>query len=80
MTIIEGVNVFLDITGGYRYIRVFELAVHLGTGAYLVVLFRHLYVYNLLLLEGPFCFIMTAFYKVSVGFLFRLSRNLREEW
>ena len=80
MTIIEGVNVFFDITGGYRCMRVFELTVHLGTRACLVVLFGHLYICNLLLLEGPSCLVATAFHEVSIGFLFRLSRNLREEW
>ena len=75
VTIIEGVNIFLDVAGSRRYTRVFELIVHLGAGAYLVILFRHLYIRNLLLLEGPSCLIATAFYKVSIGFLFRLSRN-----
>ena len=79
MTIIKGINVFLNIAGGYRYIRVFKLIVYLGAKAYSVVLFKHLYIYNLLLLEGPSCLIATAFYEVSIGFLFRLSRNLREE-
>ncbi len=80
MTIIEGVNIFLNIAGGCRCMRVFKLIVHLGARARSVILFRRLYVYNLLLLEGPSCLIATAFHKVSVGFLFRLSRNLREEW
>ena len=79
ITIIEGINVFLNVAGGYRCIKVFKLTVHLGTRAYLAILFRHLYVYNLLLLEGPSCFVVMAFYKVSIGFLFRSSRNLREE-
>ncbi len=79
ITIIEGINVFLNVAGGRRYMRVFKLAVYLGTGARSVVLFRHLYIRNLLLLEGPSCLIMTAFYRVSIGFLFRSSRNLREE-
>ena len=69
MTIIEGINIFLNIASGYRYTRVFELTVHLGAGAYLVVLFGHLYIYNLLLLEGPSCLVATAFYEVSIGFL-----------
>ena len=80
VTIVKGINVFLDVAGGRRCMRVFELVVHLGTRAHSVVLFRCLYVCNLLLLEGPSCLIVMAFYKVSVGFLFRLSRNLREEW
>ena len=79
MTIIKGVDVFLDIASGYRYTRVFELAVYQGAKAYSVVLFRRLYIRNLLLLKGHSCLIMTAFYKVFIGFLFRLSRNLREE-
>ena len=79
MTIVEGIDVFLDIAGGHRYTRVFEFMVYLGARAHLVVLFGHLYVYNLLLLEGPSCLIATAFYKVSVGFPFRSSRNLREK-
>ncbi len=79
MTVIEGINVFLDVASGHRYIKVFKLMVYLGTGAYLVVLFRYLYICNLLLLEGPSCLIATAFYKVFVGFPFRSSRNLREE-
>ena len=72
-TIIEGVNVFLNIAGSHRCIKVFKLMVYLGTRARSVVLFRYLYIYNLLLLEGPSCLIATAFYKVSVRFLFRLS-------
>ena len=79
MTVIEGVNIFLDVTGSYRYIRVFKLTVYLGTRARLAVLFRRLYICNLLLLEGPSCLIATAFHKVSIGFPFRSSRNLREE-
>ena len=38
-TVIKGVDIFLNVAGGCRYIRVFELAVYLGTRAYLVVLF-----------------------------------------
>ena len=78
-TVIEGVDIFLDIAGGHRYTRVFKLAVYLGARARSVVLFRRLYIYNLLLPEGPSCLIATAFYKVSIGFLFRLLRNLREK-
>ena len=68
MTVIEGVNVFLNISGGYRCIKVFKLLIYLGTRAYSVILFRHLYTYNLLLLEGPFYLILIAFYKISRGF------------
>ena len=39
ITVIEGVDVFLNIAGGYRYTKVFKLAVYLGTRAHLVVLF-----------------------------------------
>ncbi len=79
MTVIEGVNVFLNITSSCGCIRVFKLVVHLNARAYLVVLFRYLYVCNLLLLKGPSCLIITAFYKMSIGFLFRLLQNLREK-
>ena len=80
VTIIEGINVFLNVAGGRRCTRVFKLMVHLGARAHSVVLFGHLYIRNLLLSEGPSCLIATAFYEVSVGFPFRLSRNLREKW
>jgi hypothetical protein len=49
--------------------------VHLGIRAYLAVLPRGLYCYNLLLLEGPFCLYAMAFYRVSVEFPFGLSRD-----
>jgi hypothetical protein len=73
MAVVEGVCVFLS--GDRRYTRVFKLLVHLGIRAYLAVLPRGLYYRNLLLLEGPSCLYATAFYKVSVEFLFRLSRD-----
>ncbi len=79
MTVIEGVNIFFNVTSGYKYIKVFKLIVYLGTKAYSVILFGYLYIHNLLLLEGPSCLIATAFYKVSIGFPFRSLRNLREE-
>ena len=79
MTVIKGVNIFLDVAGGYRYTRVFKLALHLNTGACLVILFGYLYSWNLLLLEGPSCLNITAIYKVSIGFPFRLSQNFKKE-
>ena len=63
---VEGVCVFLS--GNRRYIRVFKLLVHLGIRAYLAVLPRGLYYYNLLLLERPSYLYAIAFYKVSVEF------------
>jgi len=74
-TVVEGVCVFLS--GNYRYARVFELLVHLGIRAHSAVLPRGLYCHNLLLSEGPSCFSATAFYKVSVEFPFRLSRDFK---
>jgi len=74
-TVIEGVCVFLHVVSNYRYIRVFELLAHLGVGAYLAILPRGLYCRNLLLSEGPFYLSATAFYKVFIEFLFRLSRD-----
>ena len=48
---------------------------HLGIRAYLAILPRGLYYYNLLLLEGPSYLYAMAFHKVSVEFPFRLSRD-----
>jgi len=59
--------------------RVFKLLVYLGIRAYLTVLFRDLYYYNLLLLKGPFYFKATAFYRVSVEFLLGYYKVLKEE-
>ena len=50
--VVEGVRVFLS--GDYGYARVFKLLVYLSVRAYLAILPRGLYYYNLLLLEGPF--------------------------
>ena len=72
-SVIEGVYVFLS--GNRRCARVFELLVHLGVGARSAVLPRGLYCRNLLLLKGPSYLNATAFYKVSVEFPFRLSRD-----
>ena len=67
IAVVEGVCVFLS--GNHRYARVFKLLVHLGVRAYLAILPRGLYYYNLSLLEGPSYLCATAFYKVSVEFL-----------
>ena len=69
ITIIKGIYIFLSVASNYRYARVFKLLVYLGIRAYLAVLPRGLYYYNLLLLKGPSCLYATAFYKVSVEFL-----------
>jgi len=74
-TVVKGVYVFLS--GNRRYMRVFKLLEHLGIRAYSAVLPRGLYCRNLSLLEGPFCLYATAFYKVSVEFPFRLSRDFK---
>ena len=80
MTIIKSVNVSLNIISDCsRCIRVFELLVYLSTRAHTVILFRALCARNLLLLRLPSCLIAAAVYRVSVKFLFWLSRNLREE-
>ena len=78
ITIIKGIYVFLS--GNYKYIRVFKLLEHLGIRARLAVLPKGLYYRNLLLLEGPSCLYATAFYKVSVEFPFRLSRDFKGGW
>jgi len=72
MAIIKNIYVFLSITGNYKCIKVFKFLVHLGIGAYSAVLLRGLYYYNLSLLKGPFCLKATAFYKISIEFLFKL--------
>jgi hypothetical protein len=75
IAIVEGVWVFLS--GNRRCIRVFKLLVYLGIRAYSAVLPRGLYYCNLSLLEGPSCLCATAFYKVFIEFLFRLSRGFK---
>ena len=72
-SVVEGVCVFLS--GDCRYARVFELLVHLGIRACLAVLPRGLYCRNLLLSKGPSCLNATAFYKVSMEFPFKSSRD-----
>jgi hypothetical protein len=74
-SIIEGVCVFLS--GNCRYIRVFELLVHLGIRAYSAILPRGLFYYNLSLLGRPSCLGATAFHKVFMEFPFRLSRDFK---
>jgi len=78
ITVVEGVYIFLS--GDCRCIRVFELLEYLSIRARSAVLPRGLYYRNLLLLEGPSCLYTTAFYKVSVEFLFRLSRDFKGGW
>jgi len=68
VTVIKSIDVFLNIASGHRCIRVFKLPLYLDARARLVVLFRHLYSWNLSLLEGPSCLNATAFYEVPVGF------------
>jgi len=76
-SIIKGVYVFFS--GNHRYIKVFKLLAHLGIRAYLAVLFRGLYYYNLSLLERPFYLSATAFYKVFIEFLLSYHKILREK-
>ena len=71
MTVIEGVNISLNIVSNYsRCVRVFELLMYLGTGACTVVLLGALRACNLLLLRLPSCFVAAAVYRVSVEFPF----------
>ena len=71
ITVIEGINISLNIISDCnRCIRVFKLLVYLGTRAYIIVLFRTLRAYNLLLLRLPSCLIAAAIYRVSVEFPF----------
>ena len=78
MTVIEGVNVFLNVVGNCsRCIRVFKLLVYLGAGAHTVILLKALHARNLLLLRLPSCLIAAAVHRVSVEFPFWLSRNFQ---
>ena len=80
MTVVEGVNIFLNVIGDYRYARVFKLLVHLGTGARTAVLLGALRARNLSLLKGPSYLRAAAVHRVSVEFPFRSWRDfLREE-
>ena len=56
---------------------IFELLVYLGIRARMAVLSKGLYGCNLSLLEGPLYLKATAFYRVSVEFPFRLSRDFK---
>ena len=78
MTVVEAINIFLNIVGNYRYIRVFKLLIYLGAGACMVVLPRVLYTCKLLLLGVPSCLIAIAFHRASIGFLFGLSQNFKK--
>ena len=78
MTVIEGVNVFLNVVSNYnKYARVFKLLVYLSAGARTVVLLRALRASNLSLLRLPFYLIAAAVYRVSIEFPFWSSRNFR---
>ena len=81
ITIIEGVNIFLNSISNCRCARVFELLVHLGAGARTAVLLGALRARDLSLSEGPSCLRAAAVHRVSVEFPFGSSRDfLREEW
>ena len=75
MTVIEGINVFLNVINNCRCIKVFKLLVYLGAGAYIIVLLRALRACNLLLLKLPFCLIAAAVHRVFIEFPFWSSQN-----
>ena len=75
MTVIEGVNISLNVISNYsRCVRVFKLLVYLGAGARTAVLLEALYVRDLLLSKGPSCLGAAAIHRVSVEFPFRSSQ------
>ena len=75
MTVVKGINISLNVVGDCsRYMRVFELLVYLGAGACTAVLLGALRAHDLSLLKGPSCLRAAAVYRVSVEFLFKLSR------
>jgi len=76
--IIEGVFVFFNIVSNYKYMKIFKLLVYLSAGAHIAVLLRGLHACNLLLLKKLFYFRATAFYKMSVEFLFKLLQNFKK--
>ena len=81
MTVIEGINVSLNVVGDYsRCVRVFKLLVYLGAGACTAVLLGVLCAHNLLLLKGPSCLGAAAVYRVSVEFPFKSSRCFKGGW
>ena len=73
MTVIEGVNIFLNVVSDYRYTRVSELLVYLGAGAHMAILLGALCARDLLLLKGPSCLRAAAVHRVSVKYLFGSS-------
>jgi hypothetical protein len=77
ITVIEGLCVFFNIVSDCRCIRVFKLLAYLSARTYIVVLLRALRALNFLLLKVPSCLIAAAVYRVSVKFLFKLSRNFK---
>ena len=80
MTVIEGVNVSLNIISNCsRCVRVFELLVYLGAGACMAVLLGILRARDLSLLKRPSCLGVVAIYRVSVEFPFRLLRCFKGE-
>ena len=71
MTVIEGVNVSLNVVSDYsRCARVFKLLVYLGAGAHIVILLRALRARNLLLSKLPSCFVAAAVHRVFIEFPF----------
>ncbi len=68
---------FFNVVSNCRCTRVLKPLAYLGARAYTAVLPRGLRACNLLLLEGPSCLIAIAFYRVSVEFPFRSSRDFK---
>ena len=80
VTVIKGINVFLNVISDYRCVRVFKLLVYLGTGCCTAFLLRALRACDFSLSKGPFYLGAAAVYRVSVEFLFRLSRCFKGGW
>jgi len=75
--IIKDIYIFFSVVNNCKCIRVFKLFIYLNIKAYIAILPKGLYIYNLLLLKVLFYFITTAFYKIFIKFLFRLLQNLK---
>jgi len=72
IAVIKGIFIFFNIVNNYKYTNSFKLLVYLSARTYTAVLFKGLHACNLLLLKGFFYLKATAFYKISIEFLFGL--------
>ena len=70
--IIKSVYILFGVINDHKYIKVFKFFAHLSARAYIAVLLKSIYIYNIPLLKVLSYFIVTVFYKIFIEFLFRL--------